>query len=60
MHQIGPSAGSMQAGCHSPASTLDFGVRVALGQAATWSADLVASDEERQTMLTLRVQDRAC
>ena len=65
MHRIGRDAGSMQAGCHCPASTLDFGVRVALCQAAGRWLHRPASDEERQMTqslltLALRVQDRAC
>jgi hypothetical protein len=64
MHSIGRGAGTIQAGRRSPASTLDFGVPVALGQ-APWLADRVASDEERQMtlclrILALRLQDCAC
>jgi hypothetical protein len=54
----------MQAGCRSPFSALDFGVRVALGYAALGSlasiAGRAASDKERQMTLTLRPQDGAC
>lgn len=65
MHRIGRGAGTMQAGCHSSASTLDFGVRAAPGQAADRWLHRPASDEERQMTqslptLALRVQDRAC
>jgi len=65
MHRFGRCAGSMQAGCHSPAGTLDFGVRVAPGQAADRWLHRPASDEERQmtqspSTLALRVQDHAC
>lgn len=65
MHRIGRDAGSIKAGCHSPASTLDFGMRAVLGQTAGRWLYRPASDEERQMTqssltLALRVQDRAC
>jgi hypothetical protein len=39
MHRIGRSAGSMQAGCLSLSTALDFGVHVVLGQAGGWFTD---------------------
>jgi hypothetical protein len=61
MHRIGCGPGTMQAGSRSLSNALDFGVRVALGQASGRFNDLIASHEERQmTRLALRLQDCAC
>ena len=65
MHRMGRGPGTMQAGSRSLSSALDFGVRVALGQAGGWFTDPIASQEERQmtlclTRLALRLQDCAC